>query len=614
MVRESEIDQISRMDWDKFLPSFNPKASAFATLQIPPRTLERQPTNIRDIVSHVKNSEWVIPNFQRYYDWSPEDVREFLTSIFMGYYVGSLLLWHPQEDEKLDCIPVHGIKMSVLPSSALVVLDGQQRITSLNYAMNPPALENGREQERDKKFPGYYYVDLQVFLNDSDSEDLIKKSHKKLDDVDTFEKLLFPFYKLDDTGINQWLEDFQRYISDYNEGKQLKIYKIMEIIRKKLFNVFTEFEIPRVVLPETIAFDSVAAIFENLNSKGRRLGTFDLLNVRLSRYGVRLKELWNDTLEEHSKIKEYFEEKPGMVKLNLYIIESISLAFTKRRSCKRKDILDLFISNDYTVDIFSAKWNEMSGYIQKAIEHLEDKHGDGFGVLSKKELPYEPIIPILAALLREIHLNFEDEHGCTKKLNYWYWTSVFDNRFSSAVETKKTSDFTDMLTWFEDDSKVPVHIKNFRDDYESKLHLRDVRVVRSSVYLGVFSLLTKNGATDLQRKIIMDDKKLHMDHIFPKSKYKNRDGLQNSIINMTWLTRETNIKEKRDRLPSDYIKATIKNAYRGNTEEFVNTLEHHFMNRKCFEHLKKDQFDEFLKEREKILKRQIGIAIGAITN
>lgn len=35
------------------------------------------------------SGEWVIPRFQRYFDWKKEDVRDFLKSIFLDYYVGT---------------------------------------------------------------------------------------------------------------------------------------------------------------------------------------------------------------------------------------------------------------------------------------------------------------------------------------------------------------------------------------------------------------------------------------------------------------------------------------------------------------------------------------------
>jgi len=385
---DPEIDSIETINWNEFLSSLDLKQKIFEYMKIPPQTLERQPTHIREIVENLKNGIWVIPSFQRYYDWDEGDVRDFLLSIFMEYYVGSLLLWHPEENQKLKTMPVYGIEIKDPPGD-LVVLDGQQRITSLNYALNPP--EFNKKEKREKRFPGYYYINFGLFFNDGDPEDIILLSSEKLLDNETYRRFLFPFYKLNVTDINEWTTGLKEQFKDSDAETRLKIADVCDIIRTKLFRIYTQFEIPRVVLPESIGFDSVATIFENLNSKGKPLGTFDLLNVRLSKYGVPLRELWDDTLDDYPKIKEYYEEKPEMTKLNRYIIEAISLAFTKLKSCKRKDVLDLYITNNETVQSFEQKWKDMSQWTEKAFEFLEDRD-NGFGILSQRELPYEPII------------------------------------------------------------------------------------------------------------------------------------------------------------------------------------------------------------------------------
>ena len=565
------------------------------SLLISPATLERQPTHIREIISSINERRWLIPNFQRYYDWTPRDVKDLLTSIMMEYYVGSLLLWKPRADERLSCAPVLGVADGEAAPAHLVILDGQQRITSLNYAIHP--------RPDDRVFPGYYYVDLGAFLRKED--DLIIQSDREIPHEETLSRYLFPFSSLSDAGIFSWIDSFKDQFSSRTADERVRVSEICDIIRQKMFRVLGQFEIPRVELPEAVEFDSVAAVFENLNSKGKPLGTFDLLIVRLSTYDVQLKDLWDATLAEHRRIREYYEERPKMAKLGLYIMESISLAHTTRRSCKRKDILNLFTDNRETVDGFTEKWRVMSRYIERAIEYLEDT----LGATGKRNLPYEPVIPILAALLYKIDRDFGGRQDCMEKTHYWYWTSVFASRFSSAVDSKKSADFGDMLKWFEDDFEIPTDVRNFRESYHTQVRLRDVRR-RGSVYLGVFSLLAVNGARDLQRRLIMDEQDLHMDHVFPRSRF-GRGGLEDSVLNMTWLTRETNTRDKRDMPPSRYLPYVLEKAYRGDDAGLAGALECHLMDDACRTSLESDDFAGFVMERERILLDRIGEAIGA---
>jgi uncharacterized protein with ParB-like and HNH nuclease domain len=53
------------------------------------------------IIDYCDSGEWVIPRFQRYFDWKKEDIRDLLKSIFLDYYVGSLLLWDIRKETDL---------------------------------------------------------------------------------------------------------------------------------------------------------------------------------------------------------------------------------------------------------------------------------------------------------------------------------------------------------------------------------------------------------------------------------------------------------------------------------------------------------------------------------
>ena len=588
------MDEKTMNEWIRLVQSVDLEDPQIKSLLISPATLERQPTHIRDIISHINERRWLIPNFQRYYDWTPRDVKDLLTSVMMEYYVGSLLLWKPKADERLSCSPVLGVAGGKPGPSHLVILDGQQRITSLNYAICP--------RPDDKAFPGYYYVDLRAFLRKED--DLVIQSDREIPLEETLSGCLFPFSSLSDAGILSWISSFKDQFSSRTADERVRISEICDIIRQKMFRVLGQFEIPRVELPEAVEFDAVAAVFENLNSKGRALGTFDLLIVRLSTYDVQLKDLWDATLEEHRRIRGYYE-RPKMAKLGLYVMESISLAHTTKRSCKRRDILNLFEDNGETPVSFAEKWRTMSVYTERAIKYLHEN----LGVVEKRNIPYEPMIPVLAALIHKVDRELGGKAGCMEKVDNWYWASVFAGRYSAAVDSKKSADFADMSEWLKNDSKIPATVRNIREDYRTQVRLRDVRRP-SSIYLGVFSLLAVDGAHDLQRRLIMDEQDLHMDHVFPKSRF-GRGGLENSIINMTWLTRETNTRDKRDMVPSQYLPYVLKEAYSGSGEGLSGALRCHLMDDACRRCLEEDDFEGFIKARERILVRRIGDAIGA---
>lgn len=85
---------------------------------------------IEDLLRHVQSGRVRIPNFQRVFRWQASDVSRLLESIYLGYPIGSLLLWErpaPAVEVVLGGLSINAPKTE----NALWVVDGQQRITSL---------------------------------------------------------------------------------------------------------------------------------------------------------------------------------------------------------------------------------------------------------------------------------------------------------------------------------------------------------------------------------------------------------------------------------------------------------------------------------------------------
>lgn len=88
----------------------------------------------RELVDLTLAGRIRVPSFQRSYRWDRRDVTELFNSIFRGYPIGNLLVWQrpaPAEQVTLGHLHVQAPKTS----DAFMVVDGQQRITSLVSAL-----------------------------------------------------------------------------------------------------------------------------------------------------------------------------------------------------------------------------------------------------------------------------------------------------------------------------------------------------------------------------------------------------------------------------------------------------------------------------------------------
>ena len=81
--------------------------------------------SLANMVSRLREGRYVIPDFQRDFEWQPWDIKELMSSIFRDYYIGSLLLWKGKDEnfEALSCDAIYGFGGT--DGRTDIVLDGQ---------------------------------------------------------------------------------------------------------------------------------------------------------------------------------------------------------------------------------------------------------------------------------------------------------------------------------------------------------------------------------------------------------------------------------------------------------------------------------------------------------
>jgi hypothetical protein len=560
-----------------------------------------QRIKINQIISFSSKARWVLPHFQRYFDWKKNDVRDFWESIFNDYYVGSFLVWETDRNPELGIQPILGVSRNedeLKPDS--IILDGQQRITSLHYAINAPKFPL-----RGSKVPLYFYVNFHQFFNENNKDGIIEIHTGKISREDSFKQMLFPLYEL--KKYNNWVDDFEDFLLTQTDN-QTQVRKIRRIIDKKLRHMWEGFEIPYIALPESMELFQVTDIFENINTKGKLLSVFDLLIARLYKYNIELKKMWDATLKDFLNISRYYKAIP---KTPIYILQAMSLLYEKTSSAKRADILDIYsrIYENSERD-FEEDWDDVAEYMDKAIEKLENMR-DGFGVKDEKELPFAPMIPVLTALLKVIDEQ-ENKVECFDKLKKWYWSAIFTTAYSSAADSQMTQDFRELKKWFVKEKEIPKTIIQMSRELPN-LYFRDIQSKSNAKYRGIMSLIALEGAKDFNTSQALENARENdKDHIFPKS-FNFGFGSNkhvNSILNMTWMSGSTNKRIKRCKKPSHYLPEFIKTKYKKDKKQFAAVLKTHFINQKASDYLAEDKFEEFISEREHIIISKIKKIVG----
>jgi hypothetical protein len=511
------------------------------------------------LIEHAHEGKICLPNFQRDFVWTREGVADLVRSIIRGYFIGSLLL--------LRCDPnsppfapefLRGANPPYRDGRPeLLVLDGQQRLSSLMYALTAPDLSLKDSSQR-----RWFFVDLDVLLSEPDSDEVVfdraKRELRGLDQVESqYEQRILPctvlltqdaFYKWRD-GFEDWQrktkpEDEDRYRSEWRNGWTAAV------------SAFQTFEVPLVELPRVDDSDSesigrVCAIFEKLNSTGVDLSVYDLLTARLYRSGIRLHDLWNEAVQAHPRLKAWSDGKADKHKFGVLVLRTVALL--RGLDPKPRILIDL------KPEGFEDDWRRAAAAIERALQLIEHVGPDGFGVFAEKWLPGYGLVPILAALRAEIEDGKLGEKE-RDELRRWYWSNVFMERYSSAVESKSRKDYQEMTRhWFNNGPEPEVFREAQNWIGAPGFRVRDSASYASAVYSGIFCLLALRNARDWRRGEDIRLQELQDHHIFPQA-YLKRHGIEkrvdvNTIANRTLISNETNGKIK-DKAPATYLNDT----------------------------------------------------------
>ena len=559
------------------------------------------------LIEGIETADIVLPEFQRSFVWRRNDVEDLLISILKGYYVGSfILLCIDKDNVPFAPRPVEGLERdprSLRPQWML--LDGQQRLTSLYYVFHAP--EREKATLRNTSYRYHFFLDLNK-LEDGDLENAISSERSdwckgKLEKQHQFETLIIPFTEVHSSRWSTWLEDYEIWFYakvGFSEETFQQRRNTIDRWKEAIDNLYklevAIIEFPRVKPDDETAIDEVCTIFEKMNSTGVPLSVFDLATARLYKDDIKLRDLWDEANENYDLLKKFSKEETDP--FGVFILRTIALI--RGQDVKRETLINLSSKN------FEANWKSAVDCIQDALNRITSTNEDGFGVFDPKWLPYSTMIPVLAALLHHIGTHNLDNRAY-KAVRKWYWGSVLLERYAGAVESKSSRDFRDLLAHFEDPSVQPevfgdIEKKTLADESFS---LHNVSR-RNAVYKGVINLLAIRGAKDFRTGDAIEFFTLEDHHIFPRSRLarkKTNDAGEhheykseeiNTILNRTLISEGTH-KLIRDHWPSEYIPEIVPSAHK------IEIMASHFIDEHALAALESDRYDAFRRHRERCI-------------
>ena len=196
-------------------------------------------SELRDLVATGRVR---IPDFQRSFRWTNQDVVALFDSLHHGYPIGNLLMWKREAPAQRLTVGSIDIDAPQRPD-ALWLVDGQQRVTSIINAMDAGS-------QRDARFAVGYDLENACVVST----------------LGRHSRAVMPLFRLFDfESAWQWFEEnteFQALRGRYQEA----------------FNTFNAVSVPATVL-EGADEDKLRVIFDRINQSGKKLKSFEVFEA-----------------------------------------------------------------------------------------------------------------------------------------------------------------------------------------------------------------------------------------------------------------------------------------------------------------------------------------------
>lgn len=516
------------------------------------------PLKVRELLDEIHRGEILLPEIQRAYVWKGPQVAKLLDSLYNEYPVGQILLWDTAE------LPItknlEGAKTPSLPSAGQpkIVLDGQQRLTSLYLALSEH-LEEGVEVCFNLETEQF-----QLYLRRLDSDSRWVKVWEVLSG------------KQDDFTI---LEKIQKagLLTLGDDRSKLYLQRIQKLKR------ISEYKFP-IEIFKSDDYEEVTELFVRINSSGTRLRMAELALAQLA---LRLPGAIVERFER--AIDEY--EEAGFALDTRFLTRALIVIGTGQSRFRH---LTEFWKKPPTE--IEKIWATAHKGVNAAVNFA--RHNAGFE--SSEWLPsLNALIPLTAYFARHPRMTGDVENGLLR----WFYIASLRGRYSRSGETSMDEDLKAVAS----EDPLAALMQNLSSSVKMSLITPDEfddAGWRNPLFSMTYATARKRRAKDwftgieLSKHVLGGDHEIQVHHVFPKAllkemgvKRKDRD----EIANLAFLAAKPNRQISKTK-PEIYL-AEIADKYPDRLESQCIP-----MDRKLW---KLDAFQDFLAERRRLLAEAV---------
>ena len=470
---------------------------------------------ISTILDYIDSGFIALPTFQRGYVWNRDQVRALMDSLYRKHPVGSLLVWVTSSEGA-----AHKGFMDLPPGVVKLLLDGQQRITSLYGIIRggPPEYFDGKEEVLKGLF---FHLKTEEFSYYAPIR--MKDDPFWIDVTKLMEEGIAPFVT-ELSQLPEWTLDSSQLINRLNAIQQIK-----EI----------DLHVEEVTGPDKNV-DVVVDIFNRVNSGGTKLSKGDLALAKVCAGWPDARDRMGDELVRWADAGFHFD-------------------------------LDWFLRNINTVLTGEARFSSLHGVSRaefqdglnranKASDYVLNLISSRLGLDHDRVLFGRYAFPVMTHYVDrcggKVHGSREED-----KLLYWYLHSALWGRFSGSTESVLNHDL-ELLEELEGGlDRLITELRVWRGDLVVQPEHFSGWSLGARFYPMLYLLSRVRGAMDLcsgleiKKGLLGKMHQLEVHHIFPKA-FLYKEGYNkadvNAVANFCLITKECNL-EISDSKPAEYL-------------------------------------------------------------
>ncbi len=586
---------------------------------------------LAQLLDQAARGELQLPDFQRGWVWDDDHIRSLLASISLSYPIGAVMtLVAGNPDVNFKARLLEGVRLAAAPEPDLLLLDGQQRLTSLFQALksrDPVCTRDRRGNELHR----HYYASIRACIDPSiDREEMgivgvpadriVRSDFGRVIDLDVSSRdreiaaEMFPLdIILDSSDRRAWERAYLRS----GQGNQSDRWTKWEQFEDAIIVPFEQYQVPTIDLAKSTPKEAVCQVFEKVNTGGVTLTVFELLTATYAAGDFELRKDWD---ERHERLAQH-ELLAGVDATAFLQIVTLLATYDRRRShlrvhpqddkapavsCKRREVLRLQL-DDY------KEWADVAERgLLRAVPFLHNHH-----IFRYRELPYATQLVPLGAIFGWME-DLAESYASRQRLGQWFWCGVLGEMYGGAAETRFANDLEDCIAWIEDraDNVAPRTVQAAQFQAERLLTLR---TRNSAAYKGLYALQMKQGARDFKTGQPIDihaymEDAIDIHHIFPRHWCDDPERridwkIADCIVNKTALDAHTN-RRIGGNAPSIYLPRI----------ESGDGIEPHVLDGFLRSHdidpsaLRRDNFEQFFNQRFESLLRHAERAMGKPVN